>query len=62
MEEGFTEFVEFCGWYKCRACGINERFIPSQCPVCGRTVSNYQQSRTDRLRDIMAERREEEYD
>ena len=60
--EGYTEFVEFYGWYKCRSCGVTEHFIPPACPVCGKIVENYEQSRTDKLREQMQERREEEYD
>ena len=55
-------FVPFCGWYKCSGCGVNEHFIPAQCPVCARLVSNYEQGQTDKLRAAMLERREEEYD
>ena len=55
-----TDFFEFCGWYRCRKCGVNERFIPPMCPVCGRTVTNYPASQTEKLRAAMLERRAEE--
>lgn len=56
----YTEFVEFCGWYKCRKCGVNEHFIPPQCPVCGRIVLNYDKSQTEKLQAAMLSRRAEE--
>ena len=59
-EDKDTDFVEFCGWFKCRKCGVNERFIPQTCPVCGRYVTNYQKNQTDRLREVMIGRREED--
>ena len=57
-----TVYHEFCGWYKCGSCGVNERFIPSVCPVCGKLVENYQKHQTDKLRAVMLDRREEEID
>ena len=57
-----TVYHEFCGWYKCSNCGVNEHFIPSKCPVCGKLVENYQKNQTDRLREVMIGRREEDED
>ena len=60
MEEYETEFVEFYGWYRCRRCGVNEHFVPKECPVCGRAVINYEAYRTQRLKQQMYDRRQSE--
>ena len=61
MEE-YTEFIPFCGWYKCRACGVNEMFVFPQCPVCKRIVSNYEQMRTEALKDKLNSRLEGDHE
>lgn len=60
MEDYETEFVEFCGWYRCRCCGVTETFIPPKCPVCEKNVANYEASRTAKLQREMQRRRSDD--
>lgn len=60
MEENNTVFDPFCGWYRCRSCGVTETFIPPICPVCMKPVENYHRHKTEQLREDMLRRREEE--
>ena len=60
VERTETDFIPFNGWYKCKNCGVNETFIPTQCPVCLSVITNYKPRQTEQLREDMLRRREED--